>query len=179
MRRSIVLGALLVSIAWLTATAGPALGQSAGTVTATVQVQAAACITINPSNFTYPPAGLSTAASPVTITANSVKPVVTSCSTGTQNLLAKGGAATGGGATWNLAGTYDCSAPQIDLYRHEIRQLSTNSYISLSTADQTWEELVPSSNSRTVDTRLTMPCTGSSGVGSTLSMPIVITAVVQ
>jgi hypothetical protein len=178
MRRSIVLGALVVSVAWLAVTAGPALGQSNGTVTATVQVQAAACITISPTSFTYAPAQLSTTAGLVTTTPNSTKPTVTSCSTATQNYLARGGTATGGGgASWQLANSVDCGVPDIDKYRHEIKP-ETSAYFPLSTTDQTWESGVVQSATRLVDTRLTMPCTGSSGVGTTMSMPIFVTAVV-
>ena len=178
MRRVILLGALAVGIVWGAATAGPTFGQSNGTVTATVLVQAAACITISPSSFAYAPAGLSTTASLVTTLPNSTKPTVTSCSTGTQNLLAKGGTATGGGATWSLANGLDCSVPDTDKYRHELRP-AAGSFFTLTTDDQAWEGGISQGGTRLVDTRLTMPCTGSSGVGTTMSMPIVVTAVVQ
>ena len=179
MRLAILLGALAAGVVWGAATAGPTFGQSNGTVTATVQVQAAACITISPSSFTYAPAGLSTTASLVTTLPNSTKPTATSCSTGTQNLLAKGGTATGGGgANWILANSLDCSVPDIDKFRHELKP-ATGSFFTLTTDDQTWETGISQGGTRLVDTRLTMPCTGSSGVGTMMSMPIVITAVVQ
>ena len=181
MRRLVGLGALALSALWLAVTAGPALSQSPnGTVTATVQVQAAACITVNPTSFAYPAAPLSNATAPsqVVPAPTTTKPVATNCSTAAENFLARGGSATGGGATWTLISSIDCSAGTADQYRHDVRP-SGGAYTALSTTDQAWESSVAPSNTRTLDTRLTMPCTGSGGVGQTMSMPIVLTAIVQ
>jgi hypothetical protein len=170
-----VFGLLAVGLAL---SARTTFGQSGGTVTATVQVQAAACITINPSSFTYAAAGLSTASSPTVTSPSGPKPTVTSCSSAAQNFAARGGSATGSGATWTLTSTLDCGTNPANEYRHQLTT-STGSSISLTTTDQTWEMAVPASNNRILDGRLTMPCTGSNGVGQTMSMPIVLTAIVQ
>src|SRR5215207_2120386 len=172
-RRLVVVGVLVISVAWLAFTAGPALGQGRpnGTVTATVQVQAAACIQISPTSFTYAPAGLSTTGAFITTLPNSTKPVVTSCSSGNQNFLARGGTATASGTSWDLASAFDCSAPEVNKYKHELKP-AAGSYTPLTSSDATWETAIGMSATRTVDTRLMMPCTGSNGVGQTVSMPI-------
>jgi hypothetical protein len=170
-----VFGLLAVGLAL---SARTTFGQSGGTVTATVQVQAAACITIAPNSFTYTAAGLSSTSSPTTTLPSSAKPVVTNCSSSAENFLAKGGSATGSGVTWTLGSSHgDCSAPTLNQYRHELKP-GTGSFFSLSETDQVWESAVSATNSRTVDTRLTMPCNGSDGVGLTMSIPIILTAVV-
>ena len=148
MRRLVGIGALALSIIWLAVSAGPTFGQSPnGTVTATVQVQAAACITVNPTSFAYPAAPLSNATAPsqVVPAANTTKPVATNCSTAAENFLARGGSATGGGATWTLISSLDCSAGSTDQYRHDIRP-SGGSFTALSTTDQAWESSVAPSN---------------------------------
>lgn len=179
MRRLTGLGVLLLTVAGLLLTAGPAWSQSPnGSVTATVQVRAAACITVAPSTFSYAPAVLSTASGLVTTTPNSTRPVATNCSSSPENFLARGGTATGSGATWDLVSSLDCGGGGTNQYRHDLKPAST-SYAPLQTTDQTWETGVAASGTSLVDTRLTMPCTGSNGVGQTMSLPIVITAVVQ
>jgi hypothetical protein len=180
MRRLVGLGVIAATAVWLAVTAGPTFGQSpSGTVTATVQVQAAACITINPTSFAYSPAGLSSTATMVTTTASGTKPVVTNCSTAVENFLVKGGDATGnGGVTWELANTFDCGVPQTNKFKHEIKP-ATGSFFIMTDTPNTWETSVAANGTRTVDTRLTMPCTGSNGVGITMSTPIIITATVQ
>ncbi|MGH2583849.1 MAG: hypothetical protein ACRDJE_02940 [Dehalococcoidia bacterium] len=160
--------------------AGPTFGQSNGTVTATVQVQAAACITINPTSFAYPASGLSTASAlnQVVPAVGTNKPVATNCSSVSENFLAQGAAATGQGAIWQLVQSIDCTIGNTNQYRHDVR-LTSGSFGALSTTDQTWQSNIPANNTKTLDTQLTMPCTGSDGVSVTMSMPIVITAVVQ
>jgi hypothetical protein len=178
MPRLLGLGAFVFALTLFLLDAGPTWGQGSGNVTATVQVQAAACITINPNSFTYPATALSTATSVNTALPNSTRPSLTNCSTATESFLARGGSATGTGATWSLESSFDCSVPQVNMYKHEARP-SGGSFFALSTTDQTLETDVPTSNSRTLDTRLTMPCAGSNGVGTTMTLPITITAVVQ
>jgi hypothetical protein len=178
MRRLVGLGGIALAAGWLILTAGPGWAQSpSGNVTATVQVQASACITISPTSFTYPPSGFNSGGSPAILVPTGNIPVVTSCSTGTQDYLAKGGNATGASATWQLTALVDCTGAQADLYRHQV--LGTGPSISLSTTDQTWEDDVPAGAMRNLAGRLTMPCTGSSGAGVTMSLPITVTAVVQ
>lgn len=181
MRRIIAFSAFVVSILWLLLSAGPAFSQSPnGTVTATIQVQAAACITVNPISFAYPAAGLSTPTAPTQVTpaANTTKPVATNCSSAAQNFLARGGTASGSCASWSLISSIDCSTGNINEYRHDVRP-SGGMFTPLSTVDQAWETSVAASSTRTLDTRLTMPCPGSNGVGQTMSLPIILTAVVQ
>jgi hypothetical protein len=177
--RQIAYGVFGLLAVFLALSAHPTFGQSGGTVTATVQVQAAACITISPTSFTYTAAGLSPSGSLTITNPSGTKPTVTSCSAGSQNFVARGNSATGGGFTWTLTNALDCSTgTQTNEYRHQLNT-STGSSISLTTTDQTWEMAVPAGNNRTLDGRLTMPCTGSNGVGQTMSMPIIVTAVVQ
>ena len=181
MIRLVWLGAVAVAAAWLILSAGPTFGQSPnGTVTATVQVQAAACITITPTTFAYPASGLSTttALKVITPAVGTSKPVATNCSPVAENFLAHGGAANATGVNWQLMSSIDCNIGATNQYRHDVR-LTSGSFGPLSETDIAWQSSVAASNTRTLDTQLTMPCAGSDGVGTTVSIPIVITAVVQ
>ena len=178
MRRLVSLGAFALVVIWLVINAGPASGQGTGNVTATVQVQAAACIMISPTSFTYAASSFSTSTAFTTSLPTSTKPSVTSCSTATQNFLAKGATATGSGANWALHTTFNCGIPETNRYKHEFKPAGGD-FTPLTTTDQAWESAVPASSSRTLDTQLTMPCTASDGVGQTMSIPVTITAVVQ
>lgn len=181
MRRLVVVGTLLVSAAWLVLTAGPALGDGSGTVNATVQVQAAACITIAPQSFSYTPATFSSTGSLVVTTPpqGTTKPVVTSCSGGSQTFNARGGTTTGG-AMWSLASSLTCpgSNQNINLYIHEVSS-TQNGFIALTITNAQWEAGVQTGANRTLDMRLTMPCTGSAGLSQTVTIPVVITATVD
>ena len=176
MRRLIGLSAAAAMAIWLMAGAAPAWSQSSGSVTATVVVQGSACITITPTTFSYVASGLSTSTAPVTTLPSSAKPSAANCSTVTQNFLARGGPAMGTGASWTLETAFNCDVPQINMYKHEVKPLS-GSFTALTATNQTWESAVPANASRTLDTRLTMPCDGSNGVGQTISIPVTITAV--
>ena len=132
MHRQITYGVFGLLAVFLALSAPTVLGQSGGgTVTATVQVQAAACISFTPTSFTYAAAGLSSTGSPSATLPSSTKPVVTNCSSATENFLAKGGSATGTGATWTLASSPGaCDAPVLNQYQHELRP-GGGSFLSL------------------------------------------------
>jgi hypothetical protein len=107
---------------------------------------------------------------------------VTNCSNQTENLLAKGGTATGATPIWTLkGGPLNCAADGSNVYRQELNQ-SGGGLLALSTTDQSWETSVPGSssgtNTRLLDGVLTMPCTGSSGAGLTMTVQIILTAVI-
>jgi hypothetical protein len=180
MRRFATLGALAFGVVWTVLVAGPTFSQTPdGTVTATVNVNIGPCISVAPTSFVYAPAGFSSS-QPVTTTPSGTKPIVTNCSNQAENILARGSAATGpGGAAWELqGGVLQCSSGP-DKYRHEIHQLG-GSTMPLTLVNQTWEGSVPAtgSDTRVLDGILTMPCTGSTGGGQTMSMSIFLTAVV-
>jgi hypothetical protein len=183
MRRLVGLGALLLAAAWLVVSAGPTFGQSPnGTVTATVTANIGPCISISTNTFSYAPAQFSTSTNTVTTTANSTKPTVTNCSNQTENILAKGGPATGATPNWTLiGGPLNCTEGP-NRYRHEIQRSGGGEILALTTTDQTWESAVPgtgsATNTRLLDTILTMPCTGSSGGGATMTVQIFLTAII-
>lgn len=183
MRRLIGLATLVVAAAWLILSAGPTFGQSPnGTVTATVTANIGPCISISPNSFTYTPATFSTTTTTVTTIPNSAKPTVTNCSNQTENILARGSAATGATPNWTLQGGALNCASSLNAYRHEIQRSGGGEIFALTTTDQTWETSVPGTggtgNTRLLDTILTMPCTGSSGGGATMTVQILLTAFV-
>jgi hypothetical protein len=183
MLRLATLGALTFGVVWTVLVAGPTFSQTPdGTVTATVQVNIGPCISIDPTSFTYAPAGFSSGGTNTTTVPNTTKPVVTNCSNQTENILARGSNASGTGALWTLTGaSINCSNPTQNTFRHEVKQSSTGDYMALTSSNQTWEASVPTTagdKTRTLDGRLTMPCTGSTGGGVTMTMSIFLTAVI-
>lgn len=181
MRRLVRFGVLAVAVAWLMVSAGPTFGQSPnGTVTATVTANIGPCISVSPTSFNYTAAQFSTSTTTVTTVPAGTKPTVTNCSNQTENIMARGGPATGATPNWTLQGPALNCATGSNAYRHEIKQSGGTSVLALSTTDQTWESAVPgtggSGNTRPLDSILTMPCTGSSGGGATMTVQIFLTA---
>jgi hypothetical protein len=185
MIRLVGLGSLAVAAAWLVLSAGPIFGQQSpnGTVTATVIANSGPCISLDQTTFSYAPAQFSTASSVVTTVPNTAKPVVTNCSNQTSTLSASSGPATGATPNWVLQGSsLNCNEGP-NKYRHELIRSGGVGNIALTLVSQTWESSVSGTggtgNTRVLDGVLTMPCTGSSGAGLTMSMQILLTAVVQ
>jgi len=183
MRRFATLGALAFGVVWTVLVAGPTFSQTPdGTVTATVNVNIGPCIAIDPTSFTYASSGFSSGGTNTTTLPNTTKPVVTNCSNQTENILARGGDAAGTGAAWTLTGgSVNCVTQDLNTFRHEVKQTSTTDYMALTATNQLWESSVLSTTgnkTRTLDGRLTMPCTGSTGGGQTMTMSIFLTAVI-
>lgn len=184
MNRLVGLGAVAVAAAWLILSAGPAFGQSPnGTVNATVVANTGPCISISPTSFSYTAAQFSSSGGNVTTVPNNTKPTVTNCSNQTENVMARGGSATGATPNWTLkGGPLNCAADSSNVYRHDINRSGGGGLLALTTTDQSWETSVPGTssgtNTRLLDGVLTMPCTGSSGAGLTMTVQILLTAVI-
>ena len=95
---------------------------------------------------------------------------VTSCSDSRENVSVRGTDASGPTATWTLTnqGASPCSVGN-DVFSLRLGQLD------LTPNDQSWGPLAPGA-SLSGGTTLTMPCTGSGGLGETLETSIVLTA---
>lgn len=178
MRRLILVASLLGAVLCVVVTAGPTFADGSGTVTATVSVIAGPCITVSPTSFAYAPQQFSTTTSLQTTT-STTKPTVTNCSDRSETFLARGEAATGPTTSWALANSVDCSVGT-NIYAHALKVGGAGLYdFRLSETNTQWEQNVAHTsgqNTRTLDSQLTMPCTGSAGLGETRSTRIFRTA---
>lgn len=186
MRRLVFVVSMLCALVGAAVTAGPTFADGPnGTVLATVQVSVGPCINVAPTTFTFAPEGFSSAGNTRTTipAATSTKPVVTNCSDRSETILAKGGEATGSGSAWQLVSSFDCSGGSSNQYKHQLKQQASGGAHSflLTETPQPWEAAVSSTagaSARTVDSLLTMPCTGSDGLSTTRTIPIYLTAVI-
>jgi hypothetical protein len=160
---------------------GAAAASPTGTVSATVSAQAAGgaspCVQVAPSSVSYGTGQFSTPGSPVVKNASS-DIAVTNCGTAAEDFLARGSNATSPMASWQLIDTGGvCDTGSIDKYKLSLGLTFTPTFF-LSTTNQTIEQAQPAGAVRQIPSQLTMPCTGSSGAGQTLSLELVFTAVV-
>lgn len=177
MRRIALIGSILGVLGVAVISGVPAFGADNGTVNATVSVQDVPCMTVTSSGINYGSRSFSTQASPVQVTGNITS--IATCSGSGQTVFVKGGQATdGAGAVWSLAGALSC--PTTDQYVHEVDNPNNGaSYIALTTNATNFGTLNASPSSiPNIPTRLTMPCTGSSGLGKTMNMQILFTVTV-
>lgn len=120
---------------------------------------------------------------------------ITSCSTGEQGIFVAGTAATGpGGASWALDATPTDICADTDRYRLsiQVRDPATDTYTGGPTIVSTSNIALPYAGhnvydpdrlepggSRTMRNNITMPCEGSSGAGTQMSLSIEFTAVMD
>lgn len=176
MRRAIVVSGALAVLAF-GASPVPVFGADNGTVNAQVSVAAAAaaCITVpsTPVDFgtqSFNAAGQTTQDAGSAITINS-------CSTGTQSLLARGTNAAGTQATWTLTTTPVCAASAVT-NQYNLGFVITGGFAALGLTDSTLTSSLVTGGSSTHTPALRMPCVGSAGGGTTMSMSYVFTATI-
>jgi hypothetical protein len=157
-----------------------ALSADTGTVNAQVVAGATACITVtSPTNgasvsfgslaFSATPGSSQGSGSPDITVAN--------CSTGSESVLASGTNATGASSTWALVGALaNQCGNSLNQYRLGVRD-ANNTDLFLTAQNQTLGS-VAANGALTRIPRITMPCTGSSGNGQTMSMSFNFTATV-
>ena len=182
MQRISLLVALVVTLGYSAVTAGPAFGQSSGTVGAKVAVLAGgACMTLSNTAIDYGSSLLATTTTERTVQGpGNPDFTATSCTIQPQNLLIRGTDATGGGATWALGSGSTCQAGP-NQYGH----LSHSSYWGyqwLTTTDQVTGHLGAQGQGADnvhFNTALYMACEGSGGVGQVMTTDILLTVVPQ
>lgn len=163
--------------------AGPAFGDSTGTVTATVTVQGVPCVLLGTSNVNY--GTLNFSSGTTSVTAVSPQFSIQNCSTATETLLARGTDAhsTTTADTWALSTTFvpstvaPCSSLPLNTFRHVAAQPISPGIVPLTTTDVFYDSLAAgqTGNATTV---ITMPCQGSVGAGQTMTTDVIITATV-
>ena len=171
MNRTIKLGgaAVLVAVALLASTTGSALGAGNGTVSAQVTVASGACLTLGTNAVNYGTQPFSMPSSPSSQQTGLF--ALASCSSSTEQISAEGTNATGNaGASWTLKqSTADLCTLNLDQYESNAKDpgvgavpLGSLSYANLGSPYSAGEV-------RQVSVGMTMPCTGSSGAGQTMS----------
>jgi hypothetical protein len=128
------------------------------------------CILVEPkTDVDFGTATFSTGSGPMTKT-GSPDLTVTSCADAAETVSVRAGNATGGSAPWSLDDSVanPCAAG-VDIFALALGDLR------LSATDKTWASLAAGASKSVVAT-LTMPCTGSSGVGETMTSHVVFTA---
>ena len=161
----------------LGAAAVPVVAADNGTVGARVIAGGIACVTVG-NDVDFGTAQFQ-ALGTTTVTVGTPAVTVTSCSGGSQTILAKGTDATGtgAGATWTLATAAQCG-PQgtPNLYNLGLRLAGGgDTYLALA---NTSLGTLGANGTLTRTPLLRMPCTGSSGGGQTMSMSYVLTATI-
>jgi hypothetical protein len=154
----------------------PVFSEDDATVTATVSVQDVPCITVGTTLINYGTKAFST--SQGLVSGSSTIGNVDSCSTAAQTLLIKGTPTTGTTPAWSLVNSLACPTP--NQFVHEFDNPGTaGSYLALGTNNLTFQAGFASmATISSIPTRLTMPCTGSSGGGVQVSTQIIFTATV-
>jgi hypothetical protein len=157
----------------------PVFAADNGTVSAQVIAGGTACLTV-PSSVDFGTAAF-LAAGTQTVTTGSPNIAVSSCSTATETVLARGTDATAPGVVWTLTTTAPCplAAPTTNQYNLGLRPIG-----GTGTTDVFLSGTNGSLGTVAANTTLTripimrMPCTGSAGAGQTMSMSYVFTATV-
>jgi hypothetical protein len=154
----------------------PVFSADNGTVNATVTVQDVACITVTSAGIDYGTKAFSTSAVPVQSSGSITS--IASCSGSAQTVLIKGTPTTGTTPAWSLVNSLACPTP--NQFVHEFDNPGTaGSYLALGTNNLTFQAGFASmATISSIPTRLTMPCTGSSGGGVQVSTQIIFTATV-
>jgi hypothetical protein len=159
----------------LGASAVPVFAADSGTVNAQIVVGGTACLTVSSSvdfgtaQFQAPGSNGAIVGTPSV--------AVTSCSTATETILARGTDATAPGVQWTLATAAPCpiAAPTTNQYSLGLR-LTGGSDTYLSTTNASLGS-VAANGTLTRTPLMRMPCTGSAGQGQTMSMSYVFTAI--
>lgn len=176
-RRSVTVLTVVMLLASLMLIAVPVSALPSGSVDATVTVEGP-CLTVPTTPVNFGPVGFSQASANTTKQALSF--LLSNCGSQTIDLYAKASDATGdGGASWTLSG-WDGSALMcdgaIDMYGAGVKE-GVSSTLWLSTSDALYTKAVAALGTVTTYPNLLMPCTGSSGVGETMSFSYTFTGV--
>jgi hypothetical protein len=167
---------VLLPLAAIALSAAPAWSADSATVSMSV-TPATACIQLNSgSSLSFGTMTFSAPGQPGAQTINP-GPEVQNCSSATTKVFGRGtNASNGTGANWSLGGvwqpstsTVDCSAGNVDKF--DVGVATT----WLSTADQQ-VFLLSAGQKAQPPVYLVMPCTGSSGAGTTMNWSVILTA---
>ena len=144
------------------------------TVEASVTVQDAACIVVTSSGIDYGTKAFSTQALPVQATGSITS--LASCSGSSQTVSIKGTPTTGSTPAWSLVNSLAC--PTANQFVHEFDNPGTQGgFLALGINNLTFQAgFAPMASITNIPTRLTMPCTGSSGAGLEVTTQIIFTA---
>jgi hypothetical protein len=157
--------------------AAPMLAADSGSINAEVDV-AAPCIVVDPGTLDF---------GTLPFSSNDVLPSIgaagfsyLNCSSGAEIVFARGSDATGGGGavTWTLDGTPSMPAycPSAGLNTYVLGFSSSGGTHYLTTTQQQIETVPGNAYGTNGDMGLVMPCVGSDGLGTTMSLQILFTA---
>ena len=170
MNRTLKLGgaAVLVAAALLASATTPALGAGSGTVSAQVTVASGACLTLGASSVNYGTQQFSTPGAPVFSQSGLLG--LTNCGSSSEQISAAGTNASGNaGASWTLKqSTSDLCTLSPDLYESNAKDPAAG-VLPLGLAYANLGSPYSAGEQRQVSVGMTMPCTGSSGSGQTMS----------
>jgi hypothetical protein len=150
-----------------------ASGANNGEVSAQVTV-ASPCVTVG-NNINYGTLAFSTT-TPFVQVSKSGTTSYTNCSVTAERIYVRGTTATSNtsDAVWDrLTGTNTCNVGP-NIYGHSVQDGTTGLWLSLT--DQELNAAAAAGVTRTVNTGLSMPCSGSDGAGETMNFSIVVTA---
>jgi hypothetical protein len=170
--RFAIMAMLLVS-----ALLAPASTMAAGEETVSAQVTVATpCITVGP-NVNYGTLAFSTVNPFVQVSASGTTSY-TNCSVTSEKVYMRGtnAVSASSSATWRPISASTCSTAQqiVDVYLHSVSDGTGGAFLSLS--DQLLNPAAAAGATRTLSTQMTMPCSGSSGAGETMTFSIILTA---
>jgi hypothetical protein len=176
MRRAITVCGALAVLAF-GASAVPVFGADNGTVNAQVSVAAApaACITVPATTVDFGTQAFNGAGQTTQDSGSAI--TVSSCSTGVQSLLARGTSAVGPQATWTLTTTPVCAATPVT-NEYNLGRILAGGFSALGLTNSTLTSSLAVGGSFTITPVLRMPCVGSGGAGTTMSMSYVFTATI-
>lgn len=170
------LNRLAVAVALATAWASsalPVLATDSGAVDAQVTV-ATPCIIVSPTTVDF---GTLPFTTPLAqgYAARSLQ--LENCGTSAEQLYVRGTDATlGGNPVWSLVPSDPCSAGLNEYFLRARDNSNAGPFVGLTTTDQTLETVPAGSNALTNELQLVMPCTGSDGIGQTLTFQAIFTA---
>lgn len=150
-----------------------AAADSSGTVSAQVTV-ATPCVTVG-NNLDYGTLPFSTSDPFVSVTKSS-STSYTNCSVTSEKIYVRGTTATSttSNAVWDkLTGTNTCNTMP-NVYSHSVGDDQGGKFLTLT--DQLLNPAVAAGATKTLNTNLEMPCSGSSGAGETMTFSIIVTA---
>ena len=177
-RRLVLLGAV-VGVAAVLAPFS-AFSADTGTVNAQVVVGVAPCILISspPSGGTVSFGSLAFSTTATPVEASGVPDIsVATCAPQSETLLASGTNATGAGNSWTLQSSPLNCLTSTNAYRLALRNSLQQDFF-LTTQNQGLFVLSTPGQVTTHTPRITMPCTGSSGNGATMTMSYNFTATI-
>ncbi len=170
------LNRLAVAVALATVWASsaiPVLAADSGTVDAQVTV-ATPCIIVSPTTVDFGTLPFTTLA----IQGYGARSIqLQNCGTGPEQMYVRGTDATFGSSTvWTLVAADPCSGGLNEYFLRARDNSNTGPFVGLTTTDQVLETVSAGSNALTNEIQLVMPCTGSDGVGQTVTFQAIFTA---